>query len=410
MHNSQLRTFQFRAFQFPAFVAAACLLVGPATAWAQPGAGDPISFDPIRCWWRTSAAAVRTGETFSVVLTCALLDTDDARAIADEQKLNVSVVQFAPFEVVGGSRAADIRTPGRRFFQYDYILRAISPDLIGQDVPLPLFEITYRIESRLADNSAQVGRDLTYMLPPQKVRVVSMVPNDADDIRDTSTEAFGRVEALRSRAGLLRVVAVGLLALGGLMAVLTLVGLVARARRGAFRPAPVLTERALVSAAARELAALQREAGGSWSDPLVARAAAAARLVAAVAMGRTVAQRPAGAGEATSDGRLVVRQSGLKGRRLAVSSAATPAGVDRYLARRAGIDQANQGPLEELRAALATLDAAQYSATPDAHRTDVERAVQQALDAAKRVRLPRRSAATWLRRLVGMAPAQEAHP
>ena len=58
--------------------------------------------DPLKCWWRTSAGAVRIAEPFSVVLTCAVLETDAATVVVDQSRLEPSVVQFAPFEVLGG--------------------------------------------------------------------------------------------------------------------------------------------------------------------------------------------------------------------------------------------------------------------------------------------------------------------
>ena len=45
---------------------------------------------------------------------------------------------MAPFEVVGGTHPADLRSGQRRFFQYHYTLRIINPDAIGQDVPIPI--------------------------------------------------------------------------------------------------------------------------------------------------------------------------------------------------------------------------------------------------------------------------------
>ena len=77
--------------------------------------------DPsLQCWWRTSAGAIRVGEQFSIVLTCAVLETEAATVVVDQSRLEPSVVQFAPFEVLGGSHGADLRRGDRRFFQYEY--------------------------------------------------------------------------------------------------------------------------------------------------------------------------------------------------------------------------------------------------------------------------------------------------
>jgi hypothetical protein len=42
------------------------LLAAPALAAAQDNPAKMVEVDPIRCWWRTSSAAVRMGETFTV--------------------------------------------------------------------------------------------------------------------------------------------------------------------------------------------------------------------------------------------------------------------------------------------------------------------------------------------------------
>src|SRR5437762_14306900 len=71
-------------------------------ATATGAAAQDVSTDPLQCWWRTSAGAVRVGEPFTVVLTCAVLESDAATVVVDQSRLEPSVVQFAPFEVLGG--------------------------------------------------------------------------------------------------------------------------------------------------------------------------------------------------------------------------------------------------------------------------------------------------------------------
>src|SRR5713226_8395683 len=110
--------------------------------------------DPIQCWWRTSTGAVRVGDTFSAVLTCAVLETPDVKVVADQSKLEPSVVQFAPFEVTGGSHAADLRTDDRRFFQDEYTLRLIAENLFGKDAQIPETKISYRVQSHTGQSTA----------------------------------------------------------------------------------------------------------------------------------------------------------------------------------------------------------------------------------------------------------------
>src|SRR4026208_2076429 len=88
-----------------AVVALLLVVSGASMARAQN-----VETDPLQCWWRTSAGAVRVGEPFSVVLTCAVLETEAATVIVDTAKLEPSVVQLAPYEVLGGSHGADLHT------------------------------------------------------------------------------------------------------------------------------------------------------------------------------------------------------------------------------------------------------------------------------------------------------------
>src|SRR5712675_3130448 len=157
----------------------ASILAAAAVAGA---AAQTVQTDPLQCWWRTSAGAVRVGEPFAVVLTCAVLETDEATVVADQTRLEPSVVQFAPFEVLGGSHGADLRTEQRRFFQYEYRLRLIADGMFGRDVALPEMKLSYRVQSKMGQKTSLQGRDQTYMLPPQSIRVMSLVPADASDI------------------------------------------------------------------------------------------------------------------------------------------------------------------------------------------------------------------------------------
>src|SRR3954447_14879724 len=153
----------------------ASLLLGlSAFAGAQPapthetGTRD-VSVDPIRCWWRTSAGAVHVGEQFDLTLTCAVLESEAVSVVVDESRLGNAVVQMAPFEVVSGGHPADLHAGIRRFFQYDYRLRLINPDVVGQDVRIPDVALHYRVNSKVDGNAAVQGRDLLYYLPPQVI-------------------------------------------------------------------------------------------------------------------------------------------------------------------------------------------------------------------------------------------------
>jgi hypothetical protein len=151
-----------------------------------------VEVEPITCWWRTSVTAVRTAEPFDLRLTCAVVETDATKVVADFSKLDETVVQLPPFEVLGGgTHAADLTVPGKRFFQYDYRLRLLSEDLFGGDVPIPPLEVSYRVESRVSGGETVQGREQTYHLPRTSVRLISIVPDDTSDIREAPAAAAG---------------------------------------------------------------------------------------------------------------------------------------------------------------------------------------------------------------------------
>src|SRR6187397_2119986 len=136
---------------------------------------------------------------------------------------------MAPFEILGGAHPPDVHRGSRRFFQYDYQLRIIGPDAIGHDVNIPPLTISYRIHSRVGAAATLEGRDLSYVMPMMPIKVLSLVPADAADIRDASEASLGAVESLRFRSSLFRVLTLTFAALAAVMAVLALVPL-ARSR------------------------------------------------------------------------------------------------------------------------------------------------------------------------------------
>jgi GNAT superfamily N-acetyltransferase len=107
----------------------------PAGIAAQPRP-ENVEVEPVTCWWRTRASAVRVGEPFAVLLTCSVLETEAAKAVIDRSRLGTASVQFPPFEVMGGSQADDHLTPGRRFIQYEYLLRLVNEDSFSRDIAI----------------------------------------------------------------------------------------------------------------------------------------------------------------------------------------------------------------------------------------------------------------------------------
>jgi hypothetical protein len=336
----------------------ACLLFAASTAAAQD-----VATDPLQCWWRTSAGAVRIGEPFSVVLTCAVLETDAATVVVDQSRLEPSVVQFAPFEVLGGAHGADLRSGQRRFFQYEYRLRLINETMFGKDAALPETKVSYRVQSTVGQKTAIQGRDQTYLLPAQSIKVMSLVPADATDIRDTSAETFGDIDRRAFRANLFTVIGSVLFVVAGLMALLALVRLIRRYRAPSTAAERPIGDAAILRGAGAELRRVRREReSGGWTPELAGRALAALRVPATYALGRKVgfvAASGAAAPATDAAGSLSLRTGWPRAKTITVSGAITAPTVAREQAR--GIVGAKRAAmLDGLAQALTTFTTAQY--------------------------------------------------
>jgi hypothetical protein len=292
-----------RTCGFAAMAAAAVLSTAPLAAQSEN-----VEADPITCWWRTGAGGVRIGEPFPVVLTCSLLQTEAARVIPDESGLDPSVVQLPPFDVVGGTRAKDVVTAGRRFVQYAYSLRIIAENAFGRDVSLPPLQLTYRIESAVPGGStaAVQGRDFTYALPPLSIRVLSLVPDNATDIREAPIATFDGIADRAFRGTVLRISAGIAFVAAGIVAALALLGLARRRRAASAAPGRVLPDSVILESVRRELTAVREESRSAWTAALTGRALAALRIAAAYEAGRPVTQTLAEAGAVAADGQLAI--------------------------------------------------------------------------------------------------------
>ena len=296
--------------------------VGGASAGGT--VADAAAVDALRCWRRVGRNAVFVGERFTMTVTCRTVETEAARTRLDEAALEPATLDAAPFEVLSGERFDDVLTGPYRFSQHGYTLRLIAESGFGEDVEIPALDLPYRIERRVGDGPVLAGRELTYILPPESVRLLSLVPDAVNDIRDLPPAGFGAAQAGELRANLLGllsallgVAALGLVALGALRVV--------RDRRGVAvaekRLSPALAARRALDELIRVRSAAARN---GWTRDAAGRALAALRIASAVALGRPVTQSPMAAGAAPRDGQLRVRH-GLLGRRTAALSSSVTA-------------------------------------------------------------------------------------
>jgi hypothetical protein len=322
------------------------------TAWAQPATED-VEVEPLTCWWRASSGSVHVGEPFTLVLTCAVLETASTRVVPDQSRLDPAVVQLPPFEVLGGSRAGDLRTTGQRFLQYSYRVRLLAEDAFARDVAIPSLEVSYRVETRTGQGSSSLGREQSYTLPPLAMRIASLVPNDAADIREVPAMTLADIDERTFRARTFRVAAIGLFSLGALV---FLTGVVRMARRGR-TPAGerrLLGEAAILRGARNELVDAQRRARQEgWTPDIAARALAALRIVASAALGRPISQRTGG--PLAGEGELLLR-SRWPGSAAIVSGSTTAISVADTLSHQNGTDPL----LSELAEGLSRLTASRY--------------------------------------------------
>lgn len=338
------------------FVAAAGLVVvTPMTARAQAPAAPAanVDADAVRCWWRTDKAAIRMGEPFTAVLTCAILETASTKAVVDRSRLDHTVMALPPFDVLGGSAAEDVVTGPRRFFQYAYELRLLSDTAFGQDLSLAGLTISYRIDTSTSDGTTSQGRDLTYNLPPLTLRVLSLVAGSSRDIRDATTLTFADLEARRFRSRSLSLAGWFFYGLAGAVTLLGLARLYKAMRAPARAVAEVgVSEPAVLAAAARELSAVARQKSGEgWTEALTARAAGALRIIAGYAIGRPAAQIKGVAADVVA-GQIALSQGLVRRRHALVSAAITP----KDLAAAAERD----GTVQQLRDGLTALTASRY--------------------------------------------------
>ena len=381
------------------------LLVGgfglgaPLAALAQPDA-ETEQVDAMQCWRRVGANAVYVGERFEMMLTCSVIETATARTVPDLGRLEPGTLSVSPFEVLDGERYGDIVRGPRRFFQYRYGLRIIGEDYFGLDVELPALELAYRITRTLDGGPAVEGREVMYVLPPESVRVLALVPAEVGDVRELPVATFGDAETRLFRANLTGLAA-AVLALVAAMA-LIVAGLRARRDWRGARPrgAAPLTDWRVARHALGEMTAVQRaSAAEGWSAPLVGRALASMRLAGAVALGRATAEVDVDRVD-DGEGQLEVRRGWLHPTTTFISSAVTSARIDRELARVRTERPSDVDALETIREALDLLSGVRYRPAgelpADALATEIDKGIATLQRLQRRAAAPvRRADALW---------------
>ena len=361
-----------------------CVAVASA-AYAQTPKPGEVETDPIRCWWKTDRTAVRIGERFTLALTCGVVETSSVKVVPTLTQIDPGAIQLTPFEVVGGRRGDDVVAPPWRYVQYEYTLRLLGEGFFGQDVNVPPLTVTYNIQA--AAGQGAEGRDQQYVLPPLPMRVLSIVPQSAGDIRDASRESFAAVDARRFRATTAQVgagVAFALAALLAIFAGLRLTGRVRTRTRAAARP---IATPFVLGGCLRALRDVKAEVmRDGWSPPLARRALAVLRVAGAVAVGRDLAQATGGGDQHIRDGQVAVRGGFVRRRSAVVSAAMTPAALTRELGNGHVPSRAARLAATQLESPLKVFSAAGYGRTTDLDRLTLDTALDQGTDAIRKLR------------------------
>ena len=376
---------------------ASVLGVPPVAAQTKraPRSGE-VESDPIRCWWKADRSAIRVGERFALVLTCGVIETASIKVVPAVNQLEPGAISLTPFEAVAGKRHEDVVAPPWRYIQYEYAMRLLSEGFFGQDVSIPSLTVTYNLQSPGSGNAE--GRDQTYVLPPLPMRVLSIVPRSAADIRDASGQTFANVESRRNRATAEIVGASIAFAFAGVLAVLALVRLAGRFRvRDArvVRPLPAAT--VLRGAMAALRSARSEAAREGWTPALMSRAVAALRIAGAVALGRRVAQRHVTNGAPERLGQIEVRSGLLRRKRVLLSAATTPSAI--LAAIESGNRAASRETLQPILEALQLFSTAVYGRAGEADTVALSAAVDSAAGPVRRL---------WLRSLIPFGATREA--
>jgi hypothetical protein len=368
-----------------------------------PKAGE-VASDPIRCWWKADRTAVRVGERFGLVLTCAVIKTGPVTVEPVLNQLEPGALSLTPFEVVsGGPKVDDVIVPPWRYIQREYVLRLLSDGFFGQDVAIPSLMVTYNLTSA---GTGQQGRDQTYILPALPMRVLSLVPKGAADIRDASGLTFASVESRRFRASVATIAAWIAFAFAAVMALFALsrvVGLFRASKTQAVKPLPAPS---LLHASLRVLSEVKDDAArAGWTSELSRRAVAALRIAGATAVGKRVAQNFVAANAPEREGQVMVSTGWPKRKKVLLSAATTPMTIASELSNGLGADARTRSSAESIAQAINVLSAAAYGRTSPGDNAALDAALEDSTEAVRRLRAgtmwPRRTAAA-LRAFVGL--------
>jgi len=315
-------------------------------------------------------------------------------------QLEGGAIQLTPFEVVSATRRADLVVPPWRYVQFEYSVRLLNDGYFGQDINLPALTVTYNLKSAGADSA---GRDQSYVLPALPMRILSLVPKAAGDIRDASALTFADIESRRYYATAARVAAAIAIIFAAVFALLAVLRFAQRFRvrtPAAARPVPASS---LLAGCATTLRGVQRDArSAGWSPELARKALPAIRIASASALGRPIAQQRVATDVAGREGQVVVKTGTLGFGRAVISAATTPTAVATALDGKPTGGARARAAMTQLGDALQAFGRAAYGRQGGEQGgepldgAELDRSMEGALEAVQRLRV----GALWPMRMV----------
>jgi hypothetical protein len=351
-----------------------------------PGGGRA---DPMSCWWKTDKSAVRIGEPFGLTLSCRILETEPAAVVPTVSEIEPTSIQLAPFDVLGGTRHEDLVAPPWRYFQYDYRVRLLGEEFFGRDVAIPPTNVTFRVRTGGAD--AIEGTEHTYVLPALPIRILSLLPVQAADIRDPSIDTFGDIESRRFRATAALVAGALFFAFAAVLLAIAGVRALERFRRRGPVAEASLPSRTVLNACVREIDHVRAEAAREgWSPALAGRVLTPLRIAAAVGLSQPVTQKLGRADTPAREGQLAIRHGLLRRRGALVSAPMTGDAVDRLLSANGNGRPATHRALDQIREVLTGISAFRYGRNGHSDGLELDRMLDTGSTALRRLRAARR--------------------
>lgn len=363
----------------------------PLAAQSPAGAGSGnVDTNPVNCWWKTDKDTVHVGEPFGLTLTCRVMETERAAVVPNVSDIEPTAIQLTPFDVVEGTRHEDIVVPPWRYLQYVYTVRLLGEEFFGRDVAIPPTNVTFRIRTGGAE--AAEGNEHTYVLPSMPMRILSLLPAQAADIRDPPVDTFGDIEARRFRSTTELVAAVIFFGFAAVLLVIAAVRAAERFRRRGPAAEPTVPVRTVLGGCVHEVDRVRADAAREgWTPGLAARALAAFRVAAAIALSQPVTQTLVTGDTPAREGQLALGHGLLRRRRALVSAPITADAIDRL--RPAGHGHrppgANQDALDQIREALVALNAVRYGRNSGVDVHDLDRRLDHGSRALRRLRAAR---------------------